>query len=354
MTLDSSVEKGAKDEANVSNMFIKMGYFTRSHIQIYPSDSTQKVSDIDVFGIKFDRYLKKHVVLAEVKSSSNKISDLFKLFGFKTYFNDPDTYFISDKIGDVFLNTAKKLDINAVTFKKFREMTKIGPIVEEEFTEKDISMIEQFLRIIRDQRNSEIFWRYHYLWLELNPYAKFSQIQQLFSKTMDASEKTIDLLWLRKELFLHSFLTHLEIVSDCIGIDEEKLYKYVEDKFFDIGTPKEGKLKIKQGVDLLLSTIKKIAESHGQQIDLPTIEVIPKYISDLVFLIKRTIKNAEYVNEYLKLNDLIYRTNLHGKDTGVDAITKNKTQMSELKNTNDILLRILHEGPIKHDFNNFV
>lgn len=62
-------QESMKNEALVTNCFLRLGYFCRPHIQIYPQSSTSKVSDIDAFGIRFDKYL----AIAEVKHDSQRI-----------------------------------------------------------------------------------------------------------------------------------------------------------------------------------------------------------------------------------------------------------------------------------------
>lgn len=355
MNTGPNIAKGMKDEANVTNLFIEMGYFARPHIQIFPQDATQQISDIDVLAVKYDQHLNRHLVLIEVKKDSNKIVDLFKLYGFKSFFGNPETYFISEKIPNNFLNIAKTLEIKTISFKMLRHITrKEQSYIQEEFIDKDIDSTDNFLRIIRDKYDKEIYWKYRYLWLERNPYARFFDIQRLFSKTNSLPENSIEVLWFRKELFLQGFLTHLDISSDCVGIEQDKIDQYIEDKFYDIGSSKEGKLKIKQGVDSLTNIIKQFSDASGEKIELPSIDVVPKYLKNLIFLIKRTINNAPYVNQYLMLNDLIYRSNLHGKQSSIDTVSKVKQQSAELKNTNDLVLRILHDGTVKPDFNNFV
>lgn len=349
------VNEGMIDEANVANLFIKMGYFARPHIQIFPQETTQQVSDIDVLAIKYDQHLNRHVVLIEVKKGTNKIADLFKLYGFKSFFRNPETYFISEKIPENFLDIAKTLEIKTISFKMLRHITrKEQRSIGEDFSEKDIASTDQFLRTIRDQFDRDVYWRFQYLWLERNPYTRFFNIQKLFQKTNSYSEDSLEVLWFRKELFLQAFVAHLDIASDCVGIEQDKIDQFIEDKFYDIGTSKEGKMKIKQGVDSLIEIIKKFTEGSGEKIELPPIDVVPKYLKNLIFLVKRTINNAPYVNSYLMLDDLIYRSNLHGKQTSIDIVSKVKLQTDELKNTNDLILRILHDGPVKPDFNNFV
>jgi len=356
MSINPAIDEGMIDEAKVANFFIRLGYFTRPHIQIYPSETTQKVSDIDVFAVKFDRYLNRQAVLVEVKKKSNRIADLFKLYGFKAYYGNPSSYFVSDRVGEIFLDTAKSLGINAISFKKLGEISQSeGKDVDEKFMDKDIAWIEKSLKTIRDEFNQEIFWKYHYLSLERNAYTRFFRIQYIFAKTKDIPENVkAEILWFRKELFIEAFLAHLDMANDCIGIEAEKIDRYVREKFYDIGTPKEGKLKIRQGVENLLSVLKKLSEEQKRSMEWPTIEVIPRYLENLISLIKQTIKNARYVNKYLLLNDLIYRANLHNQPLSVDIVAKASAQARGLKDTNDLILRILHDGPIMHDFNNFV
>ena len=356
MSMNPAMNEGMKDEAKVANFFIQLGYFTRPHIQIYPSERTQKVSDIDVFAVKFDRYLNRQAVLVEVKKNSNRIADMFKLYGFKAYYGNPTTYFVSNRIGEIFLDIGKSLGINAITFMKLGEMSQSeGKDVDEKFTDEDIAWVEKSLKTIRDEFDKELFWKYHYLWLERNPYTRFFRIQHIFTKTKVIPENVkAEVLWFRKELFIEAFLAHLDMANDCIGIEAEKIDRYVGEKFYDIGTPKEGKLKIKQGVDNLLSILKKFSEEQNQSIEWPTIEVIPRYLENLVSLIKQTIKNARYVNKYFLLNDHIYRASLHNQPISVDTVAKYSVQARGLKVTNDLILRILHDGPIMHDFNNFV
>lgn len=353
MSSKPPIDEGIIDEVKVTNLFLRLGFFVRPHKKIFPAYTTEQVSDIDVFAVKFDRYLNRQIVLIEVKKNSCKFTDLFKLFGFQTYFGKANAYFASDKISDLFMDVSKKLGIMAISFSKLYGMVESVREIDEGFEPEDVSNMDEYFKIIRDTIDRELFWRVHYLWLELDPYNRFFHLQQLFVRTLPISGKK-EVVWLRKELFLQAFLAIMDIAHDCVNIESSKLDSYIQDRFYNIGSSKEAKLKVKKGVDMLRVVLKELSDKQGVSTELPTIEVVPTYLDNLILLIKQNIRNAFYVNKYLQLNDLVYRANIHGNNINIDDVVTSRFQSRAIKETNDLLLRILHDGAIMPDFSNYV
>lgn len=336
----------------VANLFSELGYFTRFHINIYPTETTMQLSDIDVYAIKFDSSLLEQINIIEVKEESNKFSDLFKLYGFTSYYGNCRSLFIAKKIHPRIIPIAKQLDINLMSFKKLKEIVSKETMIETETLtlEDGIKFFENLYKV--KQIDYELFWNYHYLWLEKDPFKRFYYQQKLFKKTvelLDSIEEKNPIYWLRRELFILSIISLVEITSYCMTIEDGILNMYLENKFLNVDIPADSKIKIKEGIDVLINTIKKIDPS----IDTPAIEITPTYISDIEKIIKLFIKFSNEVQWYININEIIYKLILKEKAKNLAEIT-NKKEYKFVHEINDIILRILHSGPIKEDFKWFI
>lgn len=229
-------------------------------------------------------------------------------------------------------------------------------VIHEELSIKDIDEIEGFLNKVKLELGSEIYWKYNYLWLERDPFTKFSQIQNIFthtSKVLDNNSDPKYLTWFRNELFIHAFIAVIDISSICFSIEKNDLYQFIKEKFYNMGTTKEGKMKIKKGTDDLIKLVEELTGGKGQ-ISIPRIEIVPDYIDKLGILTEHIINKSLFIQKYLLTNDFILRSFLHGKSISINALNLPKGQTDDMKYINDLLLRILHNGPINFDFNNYL
>ena len=153
-------------------------------------------------------------------------------------------------------------------------------------------------------------FKYHYLWLERDPFSRFIHIQNIFSKTnqvLNENSPQSDLHWFRSEVFMQGFLCCMEMASECFILEPGYISQYVKNKIFHVGIPKEGKLKIKEGIDNLLSVLKTIP-TDGPDIVIPSFEIMPDFIDNLIKLVSHLTRKSLFLQKYLMANDLIYRS----------------------------------------------
>lgn len=348
-------DSGVREEVQAANLLIGSGYLVRPHIQIYPDEFTGKMTDIDVFATKFDSNMNQSILLVECKKGTQKFADLFKLYGFKTYYGNCQAMFISDNIGAEFRETSDKLGIRATSFQTLISIVKqSGETIDERYTEDDLANVEEFLKDVKEY-DKELYWRYHYVWLERDPFRRFYHLQRLFSMSMKANQGELaespSLVWYRREVFILSLMCLAEMSSYCADVEQKRLGAYIESRFYDIGTPKEGKEKIRRGVDAL---VKKIEELSGEPMGFKGLELIPSYVTELVPIVKRFVARPKYAQSTLLLDDLIYRKNLHALSMNIAKLAKSSYQSEDVKAINNAALKILCEGPITAEFNDFV
>jgi len=346
------LEEALRSELPVANLYSQLGYFTRFHLNIYPTETTMQLSDIDVFAIRFDSSLMSEITIVEVKEESNKFSDLFKLYGFKSYYGDCRAIFVTKKVHPRIIPVAKKLDINLISFNKLKELAEKGTFVKAVIlSPKDGMKIFENLLKIKDH-NKRLYWEYNYLWLEKDPFRRFYQQQKLFKESLEYlnSESYDDpFSWFRRELFILGFISLVEITSNCITIEDEILGRYIETKFMNIDMPADTKMKVKEGVETLIQKLKEL----GMKIDTEEIEILPKYLPNLEKLIKIFTNSSSYVQYYININENICRLLLQDKPTRISEIAGKETY-KYIHNVNDLVLRILHSGPINYDFEWFI
>jgi len=349
-------------EAEVDNLFARLGFFTRSHIQIFPSDFKTNASDIDVLAIRFNPYLIPEFNVIEVKEGRSKVTKLFQLYGFKSYFGNCNAYYVAEEIYDTVIEVSKKLGIRTLSHSRLMTLVhqelKRAERRKRIFVDLDVGHLEKimdYLSIIK-KFDEELFWKYHYLWLEKNPYKKFYQLQRLFRKTRDVDTHKGStgeaIAWYKREIFSLSLVTAALMAYDCIDLRSEDLFSYVENKFYNVGTSKEGKLKVQEGISTLTEQIEKISQGL---IKVPKVEIVPSYVEDLVRLLNILIMDAPYVQSYLLINNNIHRTNLRGESKNLNEFTSAEIQYKRLVELNGLLLKVLYEGgPAEVVFNDFV
>jgi len=340
-----------KSEIPIANLYSQLGYFTRFHINIYPTESTRQLSDIDVFAIKFDNSLLPYVTLIEVKEESNKFSDLFKLYGFKTFYGDCKAVFVTKKVHERTIPIAKQLQINLLTVSKLKELAEKDESIKiERFTLK--SAIQFFNNLDEIKKiDPQLYWTYHYLWLEKDPFRRFYHQQKLFTITNEKISEDFKspISWYRRELFILSIISLVEIASNCITLDEKILKSYIESKFLNVDVSYDARKKIKTGVDVLIEEIKKM----GIEMVFDELEIMPKYVPLIVELINKIIKNSQEIQYYININEYITRLMLKEKEVILADIVEND-KIKFIRSLNELVLRILHSGPIKYDFSYFV
>lgn len=349
-------------EAEVDNLFARLGFFTRSHIQVFPIDLRTSASDIDVLAIRFNPYLIPEFNLIEVKEGSSKVSKLFQLYGLKSYFGNSNAYYVVEGTYDTVVEISKHLGIRTLSHSRLmtlvRKELKRAERRKRIFVDLDESHIRKtvdFLSLIK-KLDQELYWRYHYLWLETDPYKKFYDLQRLFKKVREADtseDPTKEAIaWYKREIFTLSVVAVGLMAYDCIDLESDTLYSYVENRFYNIGTSKEGKLKIEKGISMLVEQIEKLSEG---QIKVPKTEIVPSYVQNLVKLLTLFIMDTPYVQSYLLIDNSIYRTNLRGESKNLKEFTSADIQYRRMKELNELLLKVLYEGePTEIVFNDFV
>lgn len=349
-------------EVEVDNLFAKLGFFTRSHIQIFPLDLRNSASDIDVFAVRFNPYLIPEFNIIEVKEGRAKITKLFQLYGFKSYFGNCNAYYVAKEIYETVQEISKMLGIRtlshdrlmALVYQELRRVEKKKKI----FVDLDVSHIQKIVNYLSTIKglDEELFWKYHHLWLEIDPYKKFYHLQRLFNKVrkIESNDNLAQeaIAWYKREIFTLSLVTISLMAYDCIDMNPSKIAAYVKDRFYNIGTSKEGKLKVEKGISKLVEQIEKLSKGL---IEVPPVEIVPSYVKDLVKALILLITDAPYAQSYILINNNIYRTNLKGESKNLKEFTTADIQYKRLKELNNLVLNILYNGkPIDVAFNDFV
>lgn len=343
---------GLKEEIEVSNFFSRLGYFTRFHIQLYPRDG--KISDIDVFCLKFESNLFPTRTIIETKRNCDKSTAIFQLYGLSKFYHNCNAFFVNSKISDRTFKISNKLGIKVYSFERLKKISE-GNLTHNstDLSTADGEKLISFIDIIKKQVSKPFFWRYHELWLENDPFKRLISIQELFEGTDEIYGSYSDnpaFLWFRKELFLMAFFSVLEISSRCIELDSApKISNYISDQFFNLGISKEKKLQLKKGVDTLVSLLEK---QINDKIEFK-LEIVPEWGDLLADIVKKIILEPQYANEYLLINEQIFRSIIRGKPKNITHFSKN-IKKEALSSINTDLLKILHKDHIFSDFNEFI
>ncbi len=342
-----------KPELEVADLFRRLGYFTRAHIDLYPSDTFSKVSDIDVFGIRFDAQLTPSRIVAEVKKNECGTTNILKLHGLGSYLGRCDCYFITGGGSTHCRRVARELDIRVASREKIISVVGKAPSGFIASNPKSIATTFSHLEVLKKKIDRDLYWRYFYLWLEKDPYQRLYHQQDLFESALEhleSDETQAAAKWFRRELFLLSQISIMEVASDCVGVPDTIIKSYIEGRFMNLGTPRKSKEKIKSGVEKLLSIIDELS---GNKIEFPEIEILPRYLPTLTKLIQFVLTSARFAQQYLLRNNELNLLMLDGKDIDISKMVSPE-QIKYIREFNDLLGRVMHNGPIKDDFRNFL
>lgn len=349
-------------EVEVDNLFAKLGFFTRNHIQIFPIDLKTNASDIDVFALRFNPYLTPEFNLIEVKEGKAKITKLFQLYGFKSYFGNSDAYYVVSEVYDTIREISRNLGIRTLTHERLLDLLndELKRVERRKIRIVDLNInhmkkIINYLSILK-KIDDELYWVYHYLWLEKNPYKKFFHLHRIFCRARQINEKDPGIQeaisWYKREIFMLALVTVGLMAHDCVVINPDDMKTYVKDRFYNIGTSKEGKAKVEKGISLLVEQVKKLSKGL---IEIPPVEMIPPYVDDLLKSIVFYIKDSPYIQSYILVNNKTFRSNLKGESINIKEFTTSDIQYNRIKESNNLLLNVLYErGPIEVAFNDFV
>jgi hypothetical protein len=339
-----------------------LGYFTRFHITVYPSHLRNQATDIDLYAVRFSNQLNPSLFIVEAMGTRDSVSEVFRAYGFKSYFRNCEAILVSDKIDPLVLDTSKKLGIRVFSMSRLREITandvkwakeRARPHVP--LTVDDGLRIQSFLKTLKTL-DDPIFWQYHYLWLENNPYLKLAKLHGLSEKARsflgtENQQSSNAVEWFLSETLLLSMLASIEIASDCIDLSPGGIDGYLIDKFYNLGTSKESKMRTKQSIQLLVDTIKDLSQG---KVTGSEVEIVPPYLNKLGLLVRSIIDNAPFMQSYLLLNEAVYRNRLQGKSKNIREFTSGESQRKSITQINSLLLRILYDTTIPSIFNDFV
>lgn len=349
-------------EVELANMYNLMGYFTRFHVTIYPAQLRNQATDIDLYAIRFSNQLNPSLFIVEAMGTRDSVSEVFRTYGFKSYFRNCEAILVSDKVDPLVLDTSKKLGIRIFSISRLREITANDVRWAKERSKPHVPLtvddglrIQSFLKTLKTL-DDPLFWQYHYLWLENNPYLKLAKLRVLSEKASSflstanqQNRKAIE--WFLTETLLLSMVALIEIASDCIDVSPGDIDGYLIDRFYNLGTSKESKMRAKQSVQLLVDTIKELS---GGKVTAPDVEIVPSYVNKLGPLVRSIIDNAPFMQSHLLLNEAVYRNRLQGNSENIREFTTGDIQKKSVTQTNGLLLRILYDSTIPSIFNDFV
>jgi hypothetical protein len=341
-----------KNELQVADLFRGLKYLTFTHIDVYPSDEIKTVSDIDVLGIRFDDELMPTRIIVEVKGHGCKATDILKLYGLGEYFGNSILYFVTEHASMRCVKLARKLNVRVSSRSKLREI--LGP-TPKRFVRSNPSEVRKtfsHLAMIKAV-DSDAYWSFHHLWMERDPYLRLYQQQHLFSSSKEFASKAEmneAATWFCKHLFIQSMVSVVEIASDCIALDPGVIGPFIEDRFFNLGTDRRSKEKIRNGVGKLVEVIDSLS---GGEAKIPEIRLIPEYIPVLIDLVERILKSTKFIQQYLLRNYDVYLNELSGTPKNLSEVAS-RGEYRFISKFNDTLARLLHNGPISIEFNNYL
>ena len=289
-----------------------LGYYSPLEVELshYGDDGKGRhkrasLTDLDVLGIKVDPVLTVHRVVADCKSG--KVSDpnrLFWLRGVSDYFGANDAYFLRPVIGDHARAIAPKLGLRALDEKELRALElnlRVDdipiPLADPDFYEMRNSLwgisVQKGQDITSDQLLRKGVYAYlTYLYWYIDPHRNLfnliSRVSKVAHLLRNNNKEDVLLAYAALQRFV---LCLIEIGAYVYSRGISEIHQNVRNYIFG------GPLGIKER-EQLFKLVEQLT-GHKEELD-------PNYLSEVVELLNRFIKNPVEASNVLLYMDATY------------------------------------------------
>lgn len=304
-------DKGLNLERRMHSFFWSHGYFVGRNIKMILKRGME-VTDIDVYAIKFDEFLRPMKVAVECKNLEGGFDSVLKLRGISDYYHVDIPIVVRKKIDPTTHDFINSLGMMAITLSHLDELEKylnVGYTTSEYYELYDLDLsfdaIQNKTKILSEEKSTkDICWRFNESWMLRDPYERFifhqvihESIKEIFPKS---NEKNLlaALQYSSWNNLLLSALSCVEIASNLI--ERPKMHRkskiIVNLMGGEISSVEKGKL---------VSLVKDIVRASGIPIDEGLFKLEPEYVDRLNELIGIMIQSPYQCQKYLRFLDYL-------------------------------------------------
>ncbi len=330
--------KGIALERDAHQFLWDLGYLVYSRLNLYAirqkiseygeSYDKIKVTDLDIYGILFGKYLEKNTFLIDCKHRSEQIfSQILRCKGILTILEINHLLILRESVPETVQQFADSFNIRLLNIGEFSK--RIKKREKGSFSLKTYSRIEDFSHLMdKVSKTFEVTLSNSYL--EKDPFRRIKILRNLYNLIKDdikhqKEEKFSELKYYQiLRVFQFSLITIAEIASLTIHLSSYHFKNYVNLKLI-------GNIEFKKQI---FSKIKIIEEgiNHEKKPSIPLNTLTPSYSEEINEQVNEFRQKPYLVQKYLRFIDfIIHEYFIHKKEINEIEIKK------EFGNINRIL-----------------
>lgn len=301
-------DKGQYLEKRIHTFFWMNGYFVRRNIKMILNRG-KEVTDIDIYAIKFDEFLRPMRVAVECKNLEGGFDSILKLRGISDYYHVDIPIIIRKKIDTNTHDFINHLGMMGITLSHLEELekhqTNSGTALNLYDLNQSAKEIAILINILSNNKNSkEVYWRSIESWMIKDPFRRFifhqiihESIKDIIS-TISDERLFIALQYSSWNNFLNSALTCIEMASILIEIPNYHRKKKLLIKLMG------GEISILEKRKLI-GIVQEIIKTSGIPIDENLFNIEPSYMNRLNDFIIQLIQSPHQCQKYIRFLDYL-------------------------------------------------
>lgn len=319
-SLNSRNLKGSKLERDAHQFLWDLGYLVFPRLTLYAvrykyvnnQESIDKleVTDLDLYGVLFGKYLEKNSFIIDCKHRSEPIfSQILRCKGISIILGVKHLLILRESVPETVQQFADKFDIRLLSISGFLKNFKERHIGS--FSLETYIKIQELSRY-QDKSSKEYKVKFTSCFLETNSFKRIKLLRVIYNNIKVDIEKTKNpkLLELKSyitlQIFLLTLVTIADIASQTIHLSTYHFKDYIDIKL--IGEP-----EFKKEFFAKIRAIEEGVEINSHMIPLK--EITPTYSESLKNIVKNFQNNATLVQKYLRFIDfIIHEYYLHKKE----------------------------------------
>ncbi len=352
-------EKGKFLEARLHYILWNLGYFARRDIRLMLEKGVE-ITDIDVYGIKFEELLKPTKIAIECKHQEKGFGSILKLRGIADYYGIDFPILVRENISMPVHDFIKSMGMMGFTHEHLSDIEgDLGFDVDnyENFDNYDAcapysmdsSAISEYAtnKLTSNKDTKQLILQLYESWMIRDPYKRYIHLREMNNTLKKLTSNKYDenfkksLKWLTFEIIIISALSCIEMASSLFDVPTY----HKKDKLITNLLGGEVSLKEKKNI---VNIVRDIIEVTGLDIDKNRFKLEQEFVPELHELLKELMTNSSLCQKYLRFLDYqIYAYVLREIDIDLNKLGKlvnsNSREINLFSKWNMLLIKSLDE-----------
>ena len=328
------IDRGKLLELRLHYLLWNMGYFVRRNIKLVLEKGVE-ITDIDVYGIKFEELLRPTKIAIECKHQESGFGNILKLRGISDYYGIDFPILVREKISIPIHDFMRSLGVMGFTHSHLSDIERHLDLKSESYetfekhdpkwlhsVESGVIIEDNTNELSSNRETKQLIWELYESWMIRDPYKRYihlrysyNNLKKLISDKYDGDmEKSLK--WLTFEIIILSTLSCIEMASSLFDVPTY----HKKDKLVTNLLGGEVSSNEKKNI---VNIVREIIEVTGLDIDKTKFNLEQQFTPELYELIKELMKHPVLCQTYLRFVDYeIYSYVLKENEVDLDVLKK--------------------------------